>query len=351
MIGNLPIAQNIASFYPKRMNNMLEPNSTCERLLRLLSDGIFHSGENLGNELGITRSAIWKARKQLEGLNVNIESITGKGYRIPGGIELLSREVILEQLSETNREALYDLHLLPTIDSTNNYLLNYARRKAHIKVCAMAEQQTHGRGRCHNEWHSPFGRNIYMSLVWHFVKDPTELLGFNLVVCIAMCRTLIRLGIQKHLSIKWPNDVYYGTKKLGAVLTETIAELNSYSTAIIGIGLNTFINDTLSLHSQWTDLNEISTPPPQRNVLAGMLLDEVMSCLRQYDQSGLKAFHSYWPLFSRFHGCHIELQSHTHLIKGTYSGIDKDTAELMIKTDDKIVKVSSGHIIKLKFLL
>ena len=52
-------------------------------LLRILSDGQFHSGEEIGEALGVSRAAVWKQLQKLEAMNIPFNSVKGKGYRLP----------------------------------------------------------------------------------------------------------------------------------------------------------------------------------------------------------------------------------------------------------------------------
>ena len=65
-----------------------------ETLLAVLADGEFHSGDELGGVLGVSRTAVWKQLKKVEQLGLPLKSIKGKGYCISGGLDLLSASVI-----------------------------------------------------------------------------------------------------------------------------------------------------------------------------------------------------------------------------------------------------------------
>ncbi len=55
-------------------------------LLPMLADGEFHSGQDLADALGVSRTAVWKQLNRLENLGLELESVRGLGYRIPGGL-------------------------------------------------------------------------------------------------------------------------------------------------------------------------------------------------------------------------------------------------------------------------
>jgi BirA family biotin operon repressor/biotin-[acetyl-CoA-carboxylase] ligase len=91
-------------------------------LLEILADGNFHSGEDLGTQLGVTRAAVWKQLKKLESLNIPLSSVKGKGYRLSDAIQLLDEAVIKEKIAGR----LDCLEVLLNTESTNSYLLDKA---------------------------------------------------------------------------------------------------------------------------------------------------------------------------------------------------------------------------------
>lgn len=102
----------------------------------------------------------------------------------------------------------------------------------------LAEHQTAGKGQRQNGWHSQNGKNLTFSLLLY----PNFIISenfFDLIITIS-------LGVIKPLqdilgnkvNIKWPNDIYYGQKKLGGILIENILAGKSIKYAVVGIGLN-----------------------------------------------------------------------------------------------------------------
>ena len=92
-----------------------------ETIIRRLADGRFRSGESLAVELGISRASIWNLIQKIQSWQVEVYSVRGRGYQIPGGLQLLDQKIIEEELSKHNqlfRKAI----VLTTIDSTATYL-------------------------------------------------------------------------------------------------------------------------------------------------------------------------------------------------------------------------------------
>src|SRR5690606_2045397 len=156
------------------------------RLLHLLADGDYHSGEELGALLGVSRAAVWKHVQKLEHLGVELSSQRSKGYRIAGGLELLQEQAIVAAMPEGSAPPL--LVILPETDSTNSYLIN-TQGLPTATVC-LAERQLAGRGRRGRAWVSPFARNIYLSVLWRFEGGASVLEGLSLAVGVAITRAL-----------------------------------------------------------------------------------------------------------------------------------------------------------------
>jgi BirA family transcriptional regulator, biotin operon repressor / biotin---[acetyl-CoA-carboxylase] ligase len=259
-------------------------------LLKILSDGQFHSGEKLGEMLGVTRSAIWKVFKQLPALGVDLEGITRRGYRLNGPIELLDDVLIQSQLSIHAQASVSRLDVLESIGSTNDYLLNLAKSGVKKGQVCLAEHQSAGRGRLGRHWHSPYASNIYLSMLWQFEDDPASLSGLSLAVGVAIIRALKAYGIEG-AGLKWPNDVLYQGQKLSGTLIELFGESHGHTNIVIGIGLNVAMPESAapSTDVPWTDVASITGETPERNRLVALLLNELVDELDAFGRQGFAA--------------------------------------------------------------
>src|SRR3954466_902978 len=88
-------------------------------LLNLLADGELHSGQELANVLGVSRTAVWKQLGKLETIGLELESKPGRGYCLNDGLELLDVQSISRLLTAPSSEHLSELDILTIIDSTN----------------------------------------------------------------------------------------------------------------------------------------------------------------------------------------------------------------------------------------
>lgn len=118
----------------------MKDNTVPLKLIALLANGEFHSGEQLGETLGMSRAAINKHIQTLRDWGVDVFTVPGKGYSLPEPIQLLNAEQILGQLDGGS------VAVLPVIDSTNQYLLDRIGELKSGDAC-VAEYQQAGRGR------------------------------------------------------------------------------------------------------------------------------------------------------------------------------------------------------------
>ena len=210
-----------------------------ETLIQLLADGEWHSGDQLGGALGVSRAAISKKMKQLQSLNMQYESAKGKGYKLREPLDLLHEDALTEKLLNASAHQACSANLIikSVLDSTNSYLLREMReRDVHRSVC-MAELQTSGKGRRGREWYSPYGQNLYLSLAYSFTSGVAAIEGLSLAVGVVISEALESLGVSG-VRLKWPNDILVEDKKLGGILIELGGDAVSNCVAIIGVGLN-----------------------------------------------------------------------------------------------------------------
>ncbi len=131
------------------------------------------------------------------------------------------------------------LRLFPSLDSTNQYLLEQADRGAPEGMLAVAEEQTAGRGRNRRLWHSPPGKNLYFSLLLWPKVPPVCLPQLAMLTALALRQAILRQAPSVPLQLKWPNDLWLGERKLSGILCECPPEPRGNTRGIVlGVGLN-----------------------------------------------------------------------------------------------------------------
>ena len=133
------------------------------------------------------------------------------------------------------------LHVLDEVTSTNSQAAALAQQGAPHGAVVVAETQTAGRGRLGRHWHSPPGKNLYCSLLLRTMpgrdQQPLWLSWIPLIAALAVSRA-VQVTADLKPTVKWPNDILIGNRKLGGVLCESSGLGTSHAVVIVGIGLN-----------------------------------------------------------------------------------------------------------------
>ncbi len=309
-------------------------------LLKILADGHFHSGQQLGEALGVSRTAIWKKLQSLEEIGLAVHAVSGKGYRLSRPLELLQHERIISHLDSTSRTLLNKLEILPETDSTNRYLM----ARTETGLACFAEYQQDGRGRRGRSWHSPFAANICFSLTWHFDDAANTLSGLSLAAGVWIAEALQAAGISG-VGLKWPNDVLHNGRKLAGVLIEMKGETAGPCQTVIGIGLNVDMpaKTAETIDQPWTDIRIITGQQPRRNQIAGLLLHHLLTGLSSYQRNGLSTVLERWNEMDCMAGRQVQLHHPSGVLAGTARGID-ETGALQLACKDGLRSIHSGEV-------
>ncbi|WP_213994181.1 bifunctional biotin--[acetyl-CoA-carboxylase] ligase/biotin operon repressor BirA [Sodalis sp. dw_96] len=306
------------------------------RLVRLLADGDFHSGEQFGETLGMSRAAINKHIQTLREWGVDVFTVPGKGYSLHGPLQLLDENIILSYLPEGR------VTVLPVIDSTNQYLMDRTATLRSGDAC-VAEYQGQGRGRRGRHWFSPFGANLYLSLYWRLEQGPAAAIGLSLVIGIIMAEVLQRLGAQE-VRVKWPNDLYLHDRKLAGILVEISGKAGDAAHVVIGAGINLSMREPLNpvIDQGWINLQEAGIKI-DRNDLTASLINELRQAMPIFERDGFSAFHQRWQALDNYFNRPVKLLIGDREIKGIAQGINSQGA-LLLEQDNEVKAYLGGEI-------
>lgn len=308
-----------------------------QTLITLLSDGQFHSGEQLGEQLGISRAAVSKHMAALKELGLDLFSLTGKGYRLAVPMALYD-EAQLQALAP-----MAPVHCFSVIDSTNQYLFERVNQLSSGESC-LAECQTAGRGRRGKPWVSPFGCQLILSMYWRLEQGMAAAMGLSLAVGVAVVEALESLGYPG-VELKWPNDLYYQGRKLAGILVEMSGSAGASCHLVIGIGLNLAMPSQQGekIDQAWSELRHVQPELVDRNQLAACVLLHLQAAMQTFEQSGLASFVESWNRLDYFTGQPVKLLMGEQVIRGIARGID-DRGALRLETDEGIKVYLGGEI-------
>lgn len=199
------------------------------------------SGEALSEELGISRTAVWKAIRTLREEGYTIKAVTNRGYHLIHDEDVITEEGLREHLFtryKNNRLYIYD-----TLDSTNNRAKQLALENAPHGTTVIAMQQTAGKGRLGRSFFSP-REGIYLSIIIKPTFDLSKSVLVTAAAAVAVAQA-IESVCGRQAQIKWVNDVYLDGKKICGILTEGITDFETghIESLVIGIGVNTSVKD------------------------------------------------------------------------------------------------------------
>ena len=315
---------------------MKQLNSRQQALLNMLADGNFHSGEQIGTVLCISRAAISQQIKSLRQLGIEVFSITGKGYRLNTPLQLLNPDILRQHLSGA------PVHTCAVIDSTNHNMMAQLDRWQKGE-CVLAEMQTAGRGRRGRQWHSPFGSQFIMSMYWRLDDGPGAAMGLSLAIGVAVVRALEAQGYHG-LSLKWPNDIYMSRRKLAGILVEMSAAVGGLCHLVIGIGINLNLSDEVIAQLDQPCAHLAEQPiMVDRNRLSAAVIQELRNALALFERQGLSAFLTEWNRLDMFMQQPVKVLLGEQVIQGIYCGIDTE-GNMLLQDKDGVRKFVGGEI-------
>ena len=205
-------------------------------ILKMLREAnTYLSGQELSEQLGVSRTAVWKVIRQLGEEGYEIEAVRNKGYRLVKSADVLSKEEIESCLKTqwAGRNLIY----YPVTDSTNTRIQQMAEEGAVHGSVAVAGEQTAGKGRRGRSWIDPPGAGIAMSILLRPEISSENASMLTLVAALAATKA-IRTLTGLDAKIKWPNDVVLSGKKAVGILTQMSTEEDAIRYVIVGIGVN-----------------------------------------------------------------------------------------------------------------
>ena len=196
------------------------------------------SGTEIGRELSVSRTAVWKAIEQLKKEGYRIESGPNRGYRLLPDSDVLSEAGIRRYL----RDGRLQVRFYPSLTSTNTVLKQMAADGAPEGLALIAGEQTAGRGRMGRQFYSPPNTGLYMSLLLRPSMAAADSTAVTACAAVAVAQTIEEFS-SRSAEIKWVNDVLVGGKKVCGILTEASidCETGMIQYLIIGIGINTAV--------------------------------------------------------------------------------------------------------------
>ena len=201
--------------------------------------GGFLSGEELADKLGCSRAAVWKAVTALRAEGYEIDAVTGRGYRLASGTDVLSAAGIEKYLT-AGRDWL-KLDVRRRVEGSSNTVLREMAAGAPDGTALICGEQTGGKGRRGRSFFSPSDTGLYMSILLR-----PDMTAEDSVCITTAAAAAVSMAIEdcsgSETNIKWVNDVYMNGLKVCGILTEASLSLENggLDYAVVGIGINAY---------------------------------------------------------------------------------------------------------------
>jgi len=320
--------------------------TTLDKIVTLLKShqSEFLSGEKLSKSLSLSRAAVWKNIKKLQSLGYKIESRPKSGYRLQQSTDLLVPWEVSDGLQTDiiGRKIYY----FGTIDSTQNFAIELAKRPHENGSLVIADRQTQGRGRLNRKWVSPKG-GVWMSILLRPNFEPSYTSLFPMATSLALA-----VSIEKTLKIKtelkWPNDVTIKGNKVAGILIDASVESNKIDYLIIGIGINFKINPgTISKSIKQKKYGIATLVSKDQGTRPAELVQQFLLELEKtYNNiltGNVGTIRKEWIKRSSTIGKNVTITTITGTLKGKVTGIDK-TGALILSRNGIVQHVLAGDM-------
>ncbi len=312
-------------------------------LLKLMSKGGFHSGQDMAAYFSVSRATIFNWLSEAEKFGMRIHAVRGRGYRLATPLSWLDENAFLSEMERLELD--YKLICTESAESTNSWLLKEALTGVPHRTVAYADFQYGGRGRRGRSWESTLGGGLTFSVLWRFERGISQLSGLSIVVGLALARAIRRLT-RIPVQLKWPNDLLAGYRKLAGILVEVQGEMSGPSFAVIGIGLNERLSDQQrqEIDQAVVDLAELGVESNRANLMLE-ILRELSELMETFEQNGIQALIDEWSGWHAHEGKEVIVRmpdGSAHA--GIASGLDENGNLLLSSANGEKRKFAAGEV-------
>ena len=238
-------------------------------------------------------------------------------------------------------------HYFESLDSTNHYARLLAERGEPQGAIVIAEMQTLGRGRLGRHWVSPPYVNLYCSVILRPTLAPADAPRITLTAAVALADVIERFGPIAP-TIKWPNDILAGGKKIAGVLTEAASNSQRVEFVVLGIGVN--LNFSLEamppeIRERATSLSILTGRNVSREAFLQRLIHDLDRCYAILEERGFAVLAPRWDERFDLRGRRVRVEMTDRAIIGRAVGLDADGALIIALADGGRQRIVAGDVI------
>ncbi|WP_371376643.1 biotin--[acetyl-CoA-carboxylase] ligase [Sporomusa aerivorans] len=307
------------------------------------NSGQYISGEEISQLLKVSRTAVWKHIRSLKQAGYEIEAHPRLGYALRQNTDRLLPEEIKTHL--TSKVLGREIHYFSEVDSTNNAAKKLAAGGCPEGTIVVAEAQNTGRGRLSRGWFSPYGKGIWLSVVFRPPFSPMDAAKCTLMAAVAVNRAVNAVA-GAGCGIKWPNDILCNGRKVVGILTEMSAEMDAINYIVIGMGINVNIDPHEfpgEIAATATSLAAVAGCQIPRLKLFTEILAELESAYNTVKNFGFAPVLAEWKNQSITLGQQVDVHGIDRSFTGLATDIDDDGA-LLVTTASGVARVLAGDV-------
>ncbi len=311
----------------------------------LAREGGWVSGAALARRLGLSRVGVWQRMERLRAAGFTLEARRARGYRLVRAPERLHAGLVETLLRGRPRG--FSLLVLDEVDSTNDEVLRQLAAGRPTPFAVLARRQTQGRGRFGRAWHSASPANLYASFGFRPRVPPARMPLFTLWMGVNLCELLANFAPEAP-RLKWPNDLVYGNRKAGGMLTEARIDADQIRDLVFGVGLN--VNAPAGawpadLARRAVSLGQIAGQPVDLNRLAAALIGRVLLAYTAFvEDRHREGFAERWHRHDLLRGRAVTLLEGGRRHHGTVVGLDDEGALLLRDAGARLHRFRAGEV-------
>ncbi|MDR2425587.1 MAG: biotin--[acetyl-CoA-carboxylase] ligase [Endomicrobium sp.] len=308
------------------------------KILEILSDEKYISGNKISAALGISRAAVHKQiRKLIKGGFIIKSSV--KGYKLIKSVLPFKAEDVIKKFLSPTRICKKILHFRRTA-STQTKLKNLAQKGEPEGTIVTANEQTSSYGRMQRKWISCSG-GLWFSMLLKPKISPDCAAYISLLIALALNRILKRNYAVK-TKIKWPNDILVEDKKIAGIIVEMSAEQDMVNWIVAGVGINIY-NSLPEDLPQAASLGSMVKKSIDRTKIMSAFLMEFDKIYNDFCSSGFGRFCEEYNKNQEFLNENIIIDTGFGIIKGVNRGISGD-GKLIIENEKGFEIIISGTL-------
>jgi len=260
--------------------------------------------------------------------------------------DTLTEAVLREHLTTEKIGKL--VHYFPSLDSTNIVCKELAEKGEPHGTLVLADTQTRGRGRLGRTWFSPSG-GLWFSLILRPNEMRVSPAHLTFLAGLALAQACSKNGVN--VSLRWPNDLFIGNKKVGGILTESKGNGSNFDYFILGVGLNINLEESVfptQLKDEATSLliekKELILRAPFLAYTL-FLFEKLLTSI--YPKQGFAPILKLWKKYATFLGTPVRVDTSTESIEGEAVDVTLTGALAVQDIDGIIHEISCGDVRKL----